>query len=100
MASTNWKTVVIPSFSVSCRRLTPGPGYLEALVADNVWSFCPFAFVRGAADVTLQTDFISSPIKRFTETGIETEDGNHQELDIIFCATGTLAALSHWNAYL
>ena len=31
-----WHCAVIPSFSVSCRRLTPGPGYLEALVADNV----------------------------------------------------------------
>ena len=28
--------VVIPEFSVACRRLTPGPGYLEALCEDNV----------------------------------------------------------------
>lgn len=27
---------VIPKFSVGCRRLTPGPGYLEALCEDNV----------------------------------------------------------------
>src|SRR5258706_9964960 len=27
---------LLPSFSVGCRRLTPGPGYLEALVEDNV----------------------------------------------------------------
>ncbi|TFK83066.1 FAD/NAD(P)-binding domain-containing protein [Polyporus arcularius HHB13444] len=60
---------LIPTFPVSCRRLTPGPGYLEALCADN-------------------TDFITSPIKRFTESGIETEDGQQQELDIILCATG------------
>ncbi|KAI0763010.1 FAD/NAD(P)-binding domain-containing protein [Fomes fomentarius] len=44
-------------------------GYLDALCAQNA-------------------EFIASPIKRFTETGIETEDGTHQELDIIFCATG------------
>ena len=27
---------VIPGFPVACRRLTPGPGYLEALCEDNV----------------------------------------------------------------
>ena len=27
---------VIPDFPVACRRLTPGPGYLEALCEDNV----------------------------------------------------------------
>jgi hypothetical protein len=28
--------LVIPEFGVACRRLTPGPGYLEALCEDNV----------------------------------------------------------------
>ncbi|GAA5925144.1 flavin-containing monooxygenase [Sporobolomyces koalae] len=60
---------LIPTFPVACRRLTPGPGYLEALVEDNV-------------------DFISNPIKRITETGIETADGNHREYDTIVTATG------------
>ena len=60
---------MIPDFSPNCRRLTPGPGYLEALTEDNV-------------------DYIRTPIKRFTETGIETEDGVHREVDAIFCATG------------
>ncbi|KAF5312247.1 hypothetical protein D9619_002761 [Psilocybe cf. subviscida] len=61
--------IVIPEFGVACRRLTPGPGYLEALCEDNV-------------------SFISSRIKRVTPNGIETEDGNFQEKDIIVCATG------------
>ena len=30
------RVVVIPEFPVACRRLTPGPGYLEALCEDNV----------------------------------------------------------------
>ncbi|KAI0682006.1 FAD/NAD-P-binding domain-containing protein [Earliella scabrosa] len=60
---------LIPEFPVACRRLTPGPGYLEALCEDNV-------------------DFISTPIKRFTEKGLELEDGTHHDLDVIFCATG------------
>ena len=31
---------VVPDFSVLCRRLTPGDGYLEALCADNVINLC------------------------------------------------------------
>jgi cation diffusion facilitator CzcD-associated flavoprotein CzcO len=60
---------LIPDFSPHCRRLTPGPGYLEALTKDNL-------------------SFIRSPIKRFTKTGIETEDGTHRPVDAIICSTG------------
>lgn len=60
---------LIPEFSPNCRRLTPGPGYLEALSEDNV-------------------EYIQTPIKRLTETGIETVDGTHREVDAIFCSTG------------
>lgn len=60
---------LIPDFSPNCRRLTPGPSYLEAITEDHV-------------------EYIQTPIKRFTETGIETTDGTHREVDAIFCATG------------
>lgn len=60
---------LIPDFSPHCRRLTPGPGYLEAITSDNV-------------------DYIRTPIRRITPTGIETEDGTHRPVDAIFCATG------------
>lgn len=60
---------ILPDFSPNCRRLTPGPGYLEALQEDNV-------------------DFIRERISHFTETGIQTVDGKHREVDAIFCATG------------
>ncbi len=60
---------IVPDFSPHCRRLTPGPGYLEALCADNV-------------------DFIQTPIKHFTARGIETEDGKVRDVDAVFCATG------------
>lgn len=60
---------IIPDFSPHCRRLTPGPGYFEAITEDNV-------------------EYIQTRIKRFTETGIETTDGKHREVDAIFCATG------------
>ncbi|THH13677.1 hypothetical protein EW146_g6564 [Bondarzewia mesenterica] len=60
---------IVPSFDVSCRRLTPGPGYLESLCEDNV-------------------DFETRSIKRITPTGVEFVDGGHTELDILVCATG------------
>ncbi|KAB8303281.1 hypothetical protein EYC80_004723 [Monilinia laxa] len=58
-----------PSFAVGCRRLTPGPGYLEALTAPNV-------------------DFISEKIKSITPNSIKLENGEETPLDVIVCATG------------
>ncbi|RMZ81288.1 hypothetical protein DV737_g2550, partial [Chaetothyriales sp. CBS 132003] len=66
---------LIPTFSPNCRRLTPGPGYLEALTAPNV-------------------SFIQTPIKRFTATGIETIDGKHRPVDAVLCATGAAVDLN------
>lgn len=53
-----------PKWPPGCRRLTPGPGYLEALVEDNV-------------------NFISTKIKRFTTHGIETIDGQERKVDLV-----------------
>lgn len=58
-----------PSFAVGCRRLTPGPGYLEALIEDNV-------------------DFIPDKINSITSQGIELENGIEVPLDVLVCATG------------
>ncbi|CAG9978677.1 unnamed protein product [Clonostachys byssicola] len=58
-----------PRFTPGCRRLTPGPGYLEALTKDNV-------------------KLIKTPIVRVTEKGILTEDGSEWAVDAIACATG------------
>ncbi|KAI0342829.1 FAD/NAD-binding domain-containing protein [Trametopsis cervina] len=60
---------IIPSFSIFCRRLTPGDGYLEALCAEN-------------------TTYETTPIKRITPTGIELVDGRHNDLDVLVLATG------------
>ena len=60
---------LIPEFPVGCRRLTPGPGFLEALVQDNVDTFW-------------------NDIECITENGIKRKDGVEIELDAIFCATG------------
>lgn len=60
---------VTPSFSPNCRRLTPGPGYLEALTKPNV-------------------NYIQTPISHFTKNAIVTQDGTHRPVDAVLCATG------------
>lgn len=60
---------LLPSFPPVCRRLTPGPGYLEALTDDKV-------------------DVITSEIVKVDETGIITADGTHRPIDVLVCATG------------
>jgi len=60
---------IVPDFSPLCRRLTPGPGYLEALTEDNV-------------------SFITTPISHFTKEGIVTTDGIERKVDAIICSTG------------
>jgi hypothetical protein len=60
---------LLPDFTVGCRRLTPGPGYLEALVEDNV-------------------DLVKTPILKAHATGLELQDGSKLEFDVLVCATG------------
>lgn len=60
---------MLPDFPPLCKRLTPGPGYLEALCAQNV-------------------DVIPQQISHVDATGIVTTDGKHRPVDAIICATG------------
>ncbi|KAF2234419.1 FAD/NAD(P)-binding domain-containing protein [Viridothelium virens] len=60
---------ILPSFSPNCRRLTPGPGYLEALTEDNV-------------------NFIPTPISEFTKDGIVTADKIERKVEAVICCTG------------
>jgi cation diffusion facilitator CzcD-associated flavoprotein CzcO len=52
-----------------CRRLTPGPGYLEACVEDNV-------------------DVVTRGVARVVENGIYDDQGQFHEVDAIIYATG------------
>ena len=61
--------ILLPSYPVGCRRQTPGPGYLEALLEPHV---------------DLRWDDIAS----ITEKGIMTKSGEELEFDVICCATG------------
>ncbi|KXS21491.1 FAD/NAD(P)-binding domain-containing protein [Gonapodya prolifera JEL478] len=60
---------LVPSFSPGCRRLTPGPGYLEALTQPNV-------------------TFVTQEIAKVDPRGVVTKDGTLHELDVLVCATG------------
>ncbi|TKA32723.1 hypothetical protein B0A50_00948 [Salinomyces thailandicus] len=62
-----------PGFAPGCRRLTPGPGFLEALVEPNV-------------------NFIRDRIQKITPQGIITQDGTLHALDVLVCATGFYAS--------
>ncbi|SPO06777.1 related to monooxigenase [Cephalotrichum gorgonifer] len=61
--------ILVPDFPVGCRRQTPGPGFLEALVQDNI---------------EMRWDDVDS----CTEKGIKTRSGEEREYDVIVCATG------------
>ncbi|KAF2093574.1 FAD/NAD(P)-binding domain-containing protein [Rhizodiscina lignyota] len=60
---------LIPDFSVGCRRLTPGVGYLESLGKENV-------------------KVVYGEITRVTEKGCVCDDGNEYPVDVLICATG------------
>ncbi|KAK5007139.1 hypothetical protein LTR28_005646, partial [Elasticomyces elasticus] len=57
------------NFNPGCRRPTPAPGYLEALVSDN-------------------TTVFTDPIGRITERGFMDHEGIEHDVDVIICATG------------
>ncbi|EXM13374.1 FAD/NADP-binding domain superfamily [Fusarium oxysporum f. sp. vasinfectum] len=60
---------LLPDFPPLCKRLTPGPGYLEALTQPHVST-------------------ITSPISHIEPSGIVTQDGTRRPVDAIVCATG------------
>jgi cation diffusion facilitator CzcD-associated flavoprotein CzcO len=60
---------LLPDFPPGCRRLVPGPGYLEAVVQENL-------------------EWIPQEIERVTEDGIVDKDGILHKCDAIIWATG------------
>jgi cation diffusion facilitator CzcD-associated flavoprotein CzcO len=60
---------LIPDWSVGCRRLTPGVGYLESLSKENV-------------------EVVYGEIERITEQGCFCENGKEYPVDVLICATG------------
>lgn len=63
------KKFIIPTWSPGCRRISPGDGYLEALVQPNV-------------------EPVFSDITKIVGEGLVTADGKLYKADILVCATG------------
>ena len=63
------KRRLVPSWAPGCRRITPGDGYLEALVKPNVHT-------------------VHHEIQRIVPEGIIDSSGQLHEVDILACATG------------
>jgi cation diffusion facilitator CzcD-associated flavoprotein CzcO len=63
------EAMVPKDFGIGCRRPTPGNGFLEALIQDNVHCF-------------------TKNTQRITEKGFIDADGTEHEVDVIICATG------------
>jgi cation diffusion facilitator CzcD-associated flavoprotein CzcO len=64
------KKFIIPKWAPGCRRISPGDGYLEALVQPNV------------------KPVFNAEIAKIVPKGILTTDNKVHELDIVVCATG------------
>ncbi|KAI1358889.1 FAD/NAD(P)-binding domain-containing protein [Xylaria arbuscula] len=62
-------TDVMLEHAPGCKRLTPGPGYLESLKSPKL-------------------DYITEGISHVSETGVVTKDGKVHEVDAIITATG------------
>ena len=69
LANPQLEKLLIPEWSVGCRRITPGPNYLESLKRDNV-------------------EVVYGEISRISEKGPIMEDGSEHPVDILVCATG------------
>lgn len=63
------KDFIIPTWSPGCRRISPGDGYLEALVQPNV-------------------EPVMVGIEKVVPDGIQTTDGVVHKMDVLVCATG------------
>lgn len=60
---------IMPDYPVGCKRRVMDPGYLDALHRDNI-------------------DLCDEKIARIDETGIQLQNGTHEDFDIIVYATG------------
>ena len=60
---------LIPDYAPNCKRLTPAPGYLEALLDPKL-------------------DYVTEPIAEVQCNSIVTKDGAKHDIDVIIAATG------------
>ncbi|KAK5720434.1 hypothetical protein LTR17_014991 [Elasticomyces elasticus] len=61
--------MLIPKWEVGCRRITPGPGYLESFTKPNCHA-------------------TNSKITHISADAVHTDDGKTHKVDVVICATG------------
>ncbi|KAJ4503944.1 hypothetical protein HRR83_008758 [Exophiala dermatitidis] len=64
-----WLRRLLPNYAPGCKRTTPAPGYLEALL-------------------TSQVTYVDTPISHATSTGLVDHQGTERHVDAIILATG------------
>lgn len=69
VTKTEYHDALTPNYELGCKRILISDDFYPALNRDNV-------------------DLITSPIREITETGVITEDGQHQDYDALIFATG------------
>ncbi len=74
--------LIVPDFAPGCRRLTPGKGYLEALMAPNV------EVLPQAVQTINATGVVCAPSADVTDTAAATKEPRQLDVDVIVCATG------------
>lgn len=65
----NLAEALTPKYGVGCRRLTPGPNFLESLAKDNA-------------------EVVTEEIDHIEPEGLVTKDGKLHKVDALICATG------------
>ncbi|KAF6757314.1 hypothetical protein DFP72DRAFT_1168556 [Ephemerocybe angulata] len=68
-APAKYHDMLIPDYPIGCRRIIFDTSYFESLRRDNV-------------------RLVNQPVKRMTETGVITGDGQYLDFDVIIAATG------------
>ncbi|CAK7207272.1 hypothetical protein SEUCBS139899_010082 [Sporothrix eucalyptigena] len=77
--SQEWLDRLVPDFAPGCKRLTPAPGYLEAIISKKDGE---------NGDGNNKVTYIDTPIVAATETGLVTADDIEHPVDVIIAATG------------
>jgi len=80
------KEKLIPSWPPGCRRITPGDGYLEALVQPSKMEYLASDMI--SLTVSLDVTTCHKEIAKIVPEGVVDDSGHLHEVDILICATG------------
>ena len=69
LKSSKLQEFLIPDYAIGCRRPTPGVGYLEALMAENI-------------------NTVFGDIREISNRGVVDSEGGEHQMDVLVCATG------------